>query len=112
MDLMRSYNWPGNIRELGNCIERMLVLRLGEQLTPLDLPPKIRKYSQQLPTTNDLHLPVQGIALADLEKQAVIDALEKNNWNQSKAASFLQIPRHTLIYRMEKYRIPKKRLSD
>ncbi|SDZ89739.1 two component, sigma54 specific, transcriptional regulator, Fis family [Desulfuromusa kysingii] len=112
MNMLCSYNWPGNIRELGNCIERMLVLRIDDRLTSLNLPAKIRKHSQAIVTPDNLHLPEQGMALADLEKQAIINALDKNNWNQSKAASFLQVPRHTLIYRMEKYQIPKKRQAD
>jgi len=47
-------------------------------------------------------------AFATIEK-AVMEALKRNNWNQTKAADFLSIPRHVLTYRMEKYAIPKKR---
>jgi two-component system NtrC family response regulator len=56
-----------------------------------------------------INLPHEGYSLRELEKQAVIDALQKNNWNQSRAAAFLRIPRHTLLYRMEKYAIPRKK---
>jgi len=105
--LLKTDPWPGNIRELGNTIERMVVLRSGNELTVEDLPPKIRQ-RRSTRTEQSIHLPDQAYSLVELEKQAVIGALKKNNWNQSKAAEFLQIPRHILIYRMEKYQIPKK----
>ena len=108
MDFFRNYPWPGNIRELANAIERMIVLRSGDQLTVADLPAKIMQ-SRPEGSEAAIKLPQEGYSLTDLEKQAVIDALQKNNWNQSRAAAFLHIPRHTLLYRMEKYDIPRKR---
>lgn len=108
MALLKSYAWPGNIRELANAIERMTVLYTSPQLTVEDLPAKILQARQQVPATG-ISLPNEGYSLMDLEKQAVVDALQKNNWNQSRAAAFLHIPRHTLLYRMEKYGIPRKR---
>jgi two-component system NtrC family response regulator len=108
LTLLRSYPWPGNIRELANAIERMTVLRASDQLTLEDLPAKIRQNSREWPMSS-INLPSEGYSLMELEKQAVIDALQKNNWNQSRAAAFLRIPRHTLLYRMEKYGIHRKR---
>ena len=109
--LLQAYPWPGNIRELANAIERMCVLRSAEHLTVEDLPAKIQQDSTKSMQAK-IDLPKEGYSLAELEKQAVIDALQKNNWNQSRAAAFLQIPRHTLLYRMEKYGIPRKRPED
>ena len=54
-----------------------------------------------------MELPPEGYSLEVLEREVVIQALERNDWNQTRAADFLQIPRHTLIYRMEKYEIKK-----
>lgn len=54
-----------------------------------------------------LNLPDEGFSLAELEKEAVLQALQHCNWNQTKAADFLRVPRHTLVYRMEKYAIEK-----
>ena len=107
MPLLKRYPWPGNVRELANAVERMTVLRTGTQINIDDLPAKILQNRQE-PTDTPIQLPQQGYSLAELEKQAVVDALQKNNWNQSRAAAFLHIPRHTLIYRMEKYGIPRK----
>ncbi|PLX73916.1 MAG: DNA-binding response regulator, partial [Desulfuromonas sp.] len=108
MPLLERYPWPGNIRELANAVERMTVLHTGVQINVDDLPAKILQNRQEH-TNAPIQLPQQGYSLAELEKQAVVDALQKNNWNQSRAAAFLHIPRHTLIYRMEKYGIPRKK---
>jgi len=52
-----------------------------------------------------LNLPEEGYSLEALEQEAVEEALRRCNGNKSKAAAFLQIPRHTLLYRLEKYNI-------
>ena len=103
---MTAYPWPGNVRELQNAIERMVVLMRGERLDLPDLPVKIRELR---PASGGkvLNLPDDGYSLEALEKEAVIQALERNQWNQTRAAAFLQVPRHTLLYRMEKYNIEK-----
>ncbi|MCK4536346.1 MAG: sigma-54-dependent Fis family transcriptional regulator [Desulfuromonadales bacterium] len=108
LNLLTAYPWPGNIRELANAIERMTILRTDDRLTIEDLPAKILQNRTEVPGTT-INLPHEGYSLRELEKQAVIDALQKNNWNQSRAAAFLRIPRHTLLYRMEKYDIPRKK---
>lgn len=108
LQLLKAYPWPGNIRELANAIERMTVLRSSDLLSTEDLPAKIVQQDRRQPAETSIDLPKEGYSLPELEKQAVIDALQKNNWNQSRAAAFLHIPRHTLIYRMEKYDIPRK----
>ncbi len=103
---LETYNWPGNVRELENAVERMIVLRRGERIELVDLPPKIRE--QDRPTVcGVLNLPSEGYPLEELEKEAVMQALRQCGGNQTRAAAFLHIPRHTLIYRMEKYKIEK-----
>ncbi|WP_162483475.1 sigma-54-dependent transcriptional regulator [Geobacter pickeringii] len=111
LEVMAAYGWPGNVRELENTVERMLIMRNGDTITPEDLPEKVRhgrSAPRECPVVN---LPDEGYSLEQLEREIVVEALERNNWNQSSAARFLRIPRHTLIYRMEKYTItpPEKR---
>jgi two-component system NtrC family response regulator len=109
LEKLSVYAWPGNVRELENLVERLLIMRSGEIIISADLPDKIR--SDSAPTTarsagaNVINLPDEGYPLEQLEREVVIQALERNNWNQTAAARFLRIPRHTLIYRMEKYGI-------
>ena len=111
LELLISYPWPGNVRELENSVERMLIMRNGDTINPDDLPDKIRNGSFSLPAvgiggaTGMINLPDEGYSLEQLEREVVVQALERNNWNQTAAARFLRIPRHTLIYRMEKYEI-------
>ena len=93
--------WPGNIRELENLIERMVVLRRTDTLTLDDLP---AEYLTAAATTMSADL-TGDIGFHEAEQQLVMGALEKNNWNKSKAAAQLKIPRHILIYRMKKYDI-------
>ena len=106
MACMSHYPWPGNVRELQNAIERLVVLSHGQRIEHDHLPAKICK-DKFLKQSRVLHLPDEGYPLEEIEKEAVLQALARNDWNQTKAAAFLQIPRHTLIYRMEKYDIKK-----
>jgi len=106
---LRDYAWPGNVRELENTVERLLILRNADMITLDDLPDKIRSNSSAPGATAHagrvVNLPDEGYSLEQLEREVVVQALERNAWNQTAAARFLRIPRHTLIYRMEKYEI-------
>lgn len=104
MEAMERYPWPGNVRELENTVERILILRSGEAVTLADIPDKVRQ-AVSSPAGQVINLPDCGYPLEQLEREVVIEALRRNQWNQTAAARFLSIPRHTLIYRMEKYGI-------
>ncbi|HCE68280.1 MAG: Fis family transcriptional regulator [Geobacteraceae bacterium GWC2_55_20] len=107
--VLSSYTWPGNVRELENLVERLLIMREGDTITFGELPEKISRGAVSAGTATDafavVNLPDDGYSLEQLEREVVVQALERNNWNQAAAARFLRIPRHTLIYRMEKYEI-------
>lgn len=97
-----AYRWPGNVRELENVIERMVVLSAGDEITLDDLPEPIRASAPHRDSLL-LELPDHGISLEGIERELLLRALEKFNWNQSQAARYLDISRRTLIYRMEKH---------
>jgi two-component system, NtrC family, response regulator AtoC len=99
-DALGGYTWPGNVRELKNAIERALVL-CGDQITAADLPEKLRDARQRV-------APVAGAAdmrghLAEVERAAIVAALEAEEQNQTRAARRLGLSRRALIYKMEKY---------
>lgn len=97
---MKSYSWPGNIREMQNVVERCIILRKGAaiHLADLNLPG-----TESLPDGLNPVIPDEGISLEEVEKAYVVNALKKADQNQSKAARLLKIPRHVLLYRLEKY---------
>jgi len=107
--VLSSYNWPGNVRELENLVERLLIMREGDTITLGELPEKISRGAVSAGTATEsfavVNLPDAGYSLEQLEREVVVQALERNGWNQAAASRFLRIPRHTLIYRMEKYEI-------
>lgn len=103
-----AYRWPGNVRELENVLERLVVLSRGPDISLNDLPEVLRR---ERPTLEVLHLdlPPQGISLEAVEKELILRALQKSDWNQTQAARYLDLSRKTLIYRMEKYNIQSDR---
>lgn len=105
MERLQSYDWPGNVRELENAVERMLILSRGDLIEERDLPPRIR-LNQKL-SKGVLNLPAEGYSLEALEKEAILEALLRHDWNQTRAAAFLRIPRHVLAYRVEKFGIKR-----
>jgi two-component system, NtrC family, response regulator len=103
LEALVRYPWPGNVRELENSVERLLIMREGNVITLEQLPGKFRGGSAA--ATAIVQLPEDGYPLEQLEQEVVEAALERNHWNQTAAARFLRIPRHTLVYRIEKYGI-------
>jgi len=103
-----AYTWPGNVRELENIIERIVVLSRGDEITLNDLPDFLRR---ERPAVEELHLilPPNGISLEAVEKELIVRALKKFNWNQTHAAQYLDLSRKTLIYRMEKFGLRRDR---
>jgi len=102
-----GYRWPGNIRELENIIERLVVLTRGNEITVNDLPEFLRRERPVLEELR-LDLPPQGISMDAVEKELILRALKKFDWNQTQAARYLDVSRKTLIYRMEKYDIRRE----
>lgn len=103
-DVLINYNWPGNIRELENVIERAVVLCKSDTITLEDLPNKIvQRKSEDASMKGAVDL--SGLTLSDLEHAAVLNALETENWNQTKAANRLGITRRQLRTKMLKYKL-------
>ena len=102
MDLLMSYNWRGNVRELENAIERAMVLADDDTILPkhLPLPPGMGISQDSQPKTGSLTEQIDTF-----EKRLVLEALQKEKWIRSKAAAALGIPRPTLNYKMAKHDI-------
>jgi len=105
------YAWPGNIRELENVIERALVLDRDGRLGIDDLAGRLRSADQQVGTLR-MELPDEGISLEEVEKELLLAALHKHNWNQTRAANYLKITRSTLLYRMQKFELERPRTAE
>jgi two-component system NtrC family response regulator len=97
-----SYTWPGNVRQLENILERLMLLASSNVITAEDLPEELISPSASSavlwPT-----LPEEGLSLEGIERELISRALEKFKGNQTQAARYLDISRRTLIYRMEKH---------
>ncbi|MCK5877595.1 MAG: sigma-54-dependent Fis family transcriptional regulator [Candidatus Marithrix sp.] len=101
---LRLYTWPGNIRELRNFCERMVILNSNKVIEPTNLP---REFYFSPTSKSIFNLPDTGICLKTLEISMIKQALEKTYGNQTKAANLLGLTRDTLLYRMKKYAIKK-----
>lgn len=95
-----KYNWPGNIRQLRNCIESAIVMCSGSEITLEDLPPSVSGSSD----TDMISIPV-GITLAEAEKILIQQNLAVNKGNKSKTADILGIGRKTLHRKIDEYNL-------
>jgi DNA-binding NtrC family response regulator len=102
--LMVSYRWPGNIRELRNVIERLVVLESTELITPEHLPKEMTlKTVSEAGLSDDIVLPDQGINLDELEKKLIMQALKKAASNKTLAAKLLGLSYDSLRYQIKKF---------
>ncbi|MBT6717479.1 MAG: sigma-54-dependent Fis family transcriptional regulator [Nitrospina sp.] len=130
MKFLVNYSWPGNIRELANFVERMVVLSIGSTITPRDLPDKVLgdtpkdqwpplqeedegnpalMLQQSLKQSFHVGIPEEGINLKKtvegFEKELLLEALEKTGWVKNKAANLLGLNRTTLVEKLKKLQI-------
>jgi two-component system, NtrC family, response regulator AtoC len=126
-ELLRSYSWPGNIRELRNVIERACLLCAGSTITPEHLPAgKMLKSAPAAPapavSRSSPANPAPAIAAAapvvadpatpelkKIERDAILDALERCVWNQTRAAELLSMSRRTFCKKLKDHNIPRPR---
>jgi two-component system response regulator HydG len=104
MTALAGYDWPGNIRQLRNCIRTMVVMCDHKELDVQDIPPDIRRVHQLAEGTRTPR-DLAGVSLGDLEKQAIIDTLARTKGNREKAAKILGIGERTLYRKIKEYNL-------
>ena len=117
MDLIVSYDWPGNVRELENCVERMVVMTRRDIVAPEDVPLSMGPGTALLvaedepqpsePESRSAPLPK---AVADIERERLVEALQTSGGVQTRAAVLLGITPRQLGYKLKKYHIAPKTL--
>jgi DNA-binding NtrC family response regulator len=105
--LLKSHAWPGNIRELRNAVERAMLLTDGDVLTAEDF--RVLVPGQKI--AEGFRLPTDGIDFEQLEKELVIQALERSGGNQTRAAALLGMNRDQIRYRIEKFGLARAKGS-
>lgn len=99
--MLTSHSWPGNIRELQNVVDRMVLMCDGGEILPMHVPRELVGETSEI-----LNSSVET-GLRGYERAMIVQALMENGWNQTKAASALNISRDNLRYRVKKYQIEK-----
>ncbi len=134
LDILSNYSWPGNIRELANFIERMVVLSPGPVINPRDLPAKVlgetpkekwapleepelnespaQLLQDSLKKSYTMSLPAEGMnlkmAVENFERGLIMEALEQTDWVKNKAANLLGLNRTTLVEKLKKMNIRRE----
>jgi two-component system response regulator HydG len=102
MAILRDYSWPGNVRQLRNCVRMMVVMCDHDELDVSDIPPEVHPVRQLL-AGRQTAANLGGVSLEDLEKQAIIDTLSKTEGNREQAAKILGIGERTLYRKIKEY---------
>jgi DNA-binding NtrC family response regulator len=115
MEVLLDYSWPGNVRQLESAIERAILLCEGDRIMPRDLPQEVlvRKSVGKIERSRSgdrFEIPPDGINFEQLERDLIIQAMERADWVIAKAAKMLGMSYRTLQYRLDKFAI--KRAPD
>ncbi|HEX2270807.1 MAG TPA: helix-turn-helix domain-containing protein, partial [Pyrinomonadaceae bacterium] len=119
---LRAYNWPGNVRQLKNCLERAVILSNNGRITLSELPPEVTRpavapvASVAAPMAGN-EAPVVPVAVApqtpgslrEVERQQILAALEQTGWHRGKTAEILGISPSTLYRRLRDYDLERRR---
>jgi DNA-binding NtrC family response regulator len=124
LGLLVGYRWPGNIRELKNVMERAVALCDGPEITSDHLPlermgngadlfdlNEAAKVEASVPTDVTARLPPLDDPAKSADRQRILDALVASNWNQTRAAERLKMPRRTFVSKLDQYGIPRPQKS-
>ena len=112
MERLIDYSWPGNVRQLESAIERAILLCESDAITPRDLPQEVlaRKSAGRIERSSGgdrFEIPAEGINFEHLERDIILQAMEKAEWVIAKAAKMLGMSYRTLQYRLDKFGIKK-----
>ena len=108
IDLLVRSPWPGNVRQLESVVERAVLLCEGTAVRPEDLPVEIRLRTAPAARPYGFEIPPDGIDIEELERQLIVQAMEKSGWVIAKASRLLGLTYRTLQYRLEKFGIRRR----
>jgi DNA-binding NtrC family response regulator len=119
---LRAYSWPGNVRQLKNCLERAVILSNNGRITLSELPPEVTRpaiapiASAVVPTSGEAPAPAAAAvapstpgSLREVERQQILAALEQTGWHRGKTAEILGISPSTLYRRLRDYDLERRR---
>ncbi len=120
LEALRSYSWPGNVRQLKNCLERAVILSNNGRITIAELPPEVARPVATMPvminapavgSVGDAAAPAASspASLRDMERQQILAALEQTGWHRGKTAEILGISPSTLYRRLRDYDLERRR---
>ncbi len=110
MEILKKYNYPGNVRELENMIERTVALEAGSTILPESLPPMVNTTSgRKMASSNEIEIGDDGLDLdkvmGQIEKELLVKAIHSAGGIKKKAAKLLHISFRSMRYRIEKYNL-------
>lgn len=120
LQALRLYSWPGNVRQLKNCLERAVLLSNNGRITIAELPPEVARPAPATPvvmagttpgSAADSGSPAASspASLRDMERQQILAALEQTGWHRGKTAEILGISPSTLYRRLRDYDLERRR---